>query len=141
MKKLFSTLLVAVLLLGTLTACMGGNKMDDPIFLAQILDEDYDLGLIVDDEDVSMHADDLEIREKGISWLLWAEPSDDGGEKLGCFIFCEDVDTAKKMAADLEKYLDKNDELREFMVRCTIERSGDMVFFGCEDVWEDAQEA
>lgn len=139
MKKLFGALLIALLLFGTLTACSVGKK--EPLELAKFLDEDCDVYLLVDNEVLDRFADEFEVRAKGINIILKVTPTNGDSEKSGYFVYCENASTAKKMVEDLEKFADKDDDYFDDVLRFIIERSGSMVFFGCEDVWEDAKEA
>lgn len=139
MKKITCMLLVMLMLLGTLTACM--DKEPDPLALAKALDaEDYTVQMMVDDEQIGDVADELEIRAKGITCVLPACPNEGkDDDKIGIFIFCDSTDIAEDMIEDLEAFADKEEDLLDNIVRCIIERSGKMVFIGCEDAWEDAQ--
>ena len=124
------------MLLVFLIACTGGNRKYDPIALVHILDENYCVELIVDDDEILVFPHE---GKHEILCMLVAEPAH-SDEKIGYFLFCDNVDFAKKMEKHIEETVGMNEKAYGDIVRFAVERSGDLVFFGCEDVWEKVQE-
>ena len=139
MKKFLSVFMVILLCVMAFSSC--GKTKDDPLALAKFFDEkDYYVELAIDDEDIGDCADMFEVRAKGIEYILFAAPDDgEDDEKAGVFIFCESKDVAEKVFEDLEEFIEDDEDFSEDVVRGIVERSGKLVFVGCEDTWEDWQ--
>ena len=145
MKKFLCLLCTLVLLASALASCNSkenkentANDSIDPFELTSRLDAAYYLGMIVDDEEIKSYADEFEIRSKGIRYIVYAEPEEYYDERAGYFIFCQDTDVAMNLEEDLNDFLDGEDG-EDFFTRGMVAREGVVVFFGCEDAWEDAQ--
>ena len=137
MKKILYVLIVSLLLCSMLSAC--GNSNNDPIYIAEMLDEEeYWVEIVIDDDDIDDISDELELNAKKIRYVIYAEPEDWDDEKAGFFILCESEESAKDTEEDLTTYLNSEDCDLTF-VRTLITRSGNVIFFGCEDVWECIQ--
>ena len=135
MRKIM--IFVAIMYILMLSSC--SNVKDDPTDLAKNYDaKDYAVKMCVDDEEIKEFADEFEVRSKGIYCIVVVVPNNgDDYDKMGIFIYCNDNDSAEKMAEDLEKYVNSNEDFKEETLRETVDRKGKVVFIGSEDTWED----
>lgn len=132
MKKILILFSILALLLCFFSSCKFKNL--DPDDIAKTLeDNQYGVYFEWDKDEIKNTADEMDIRSKGIYCILYAEPDKYWDERSGYFIFCESNDIAKK----IEKDLKENDDIKDWVTRCIVERSKKTVFIGCEDVWED----
>jgi len=135
-------LFLIVVILGVLLISSRISSKNDPMSLVKNFNEkDYRVQMWVNNEDIKDMADGLEVRSNGIICYIAASPSDienlgEAAKKAGVFFCCKDNKTAKKLQADLEAFVSKEEEFQEF-VRGIVVRDGKIVFMGCEDVWEE----
>lgn len=152
MKKLIC-IIAAVILLAFLVACNDNDSEEkndpttlvhDPITLTQLLGDDYTVEILIDDADDDefppMLISFFGLSQEDVCSILEATPVHEGDDKMGIFIFCKDMSAAKNVEEDMESFAETYEILVNDFSRFTIERSGDLVFFGCEDVWEKVQE-
>ncbi len=135
MRKILCMMVAVMALVGALASC--SQQGGDPLSLAKTMDEaDYEVSVYVDQDYLKEFAENWEIRSKGIEYIVCVYR--DSQKKSGVFFYCSDKETAERMVKDLEDHADKED-LQDKYTRFMIERKGTLVFFGCEDAWEDAQ--
>ena len=137
MKKVLSVFIATILLICSLVSCV--NTANDPLALAdQFEEKNYDVGIAIDDDEIKELANEIDIRAKGIKYILHVAPQEeDEWDRWGIFIFCEDIKTAKNAAEGLREYIDENEDFKEEVARAIVEQEGALVFVGCEDAWED----
>ena len=147
MKRIIAVVLAMLACVVVFSSCFGGGKnQNDPIKLAQAFDdEDYTVGLMVDESQITEIADEFEVSSKGIYCILVVSPEEDDDDyygndeksKAGMFIYCEDSATAKKMQKELTAFSESDEDFKEDIKRPVVERSGKMVFVGSADAWEE----
>ena len=137
MKKILCVAVIIFITILSLSSC--SNLSSNPLKTAKSLNEEGYEAFIVTGETIKEFADEFKVRSKGISCVVVAR--DEGGRigSGGLFIYCDDNTTAKNMVEDLEDFIDSNEDFDEDFVRGIVERSGKIVFIGCEDTWEDLQ--
>ena len=138
MKKALYLLIVVVASVIALLFC-NGNAKNNPIEIAKKFQEkDFYIEITVDKEDFENLADKIDASNKGIECIVAIEPNDYGIEKGAAIFFCKDTKTAKAIEKDIEDYADKMTKYDAiYFKRALVKRSGRLVFFGCEDIWED----
>lgn len=140
MKKITKTIimLVSVFFVLLLASCSKSVLNEDPIKIARDMDEkSYDSQILVDSKDIEDFADEFNIREMDIEWIVAIEAEDwQDYDKVGVLIYTSDRKSAKEMHQDLEEYMDENKDDMEEVKRPIVERSGKYVFIGSEIVWD-----
>ena len=139
MKKTLSIIMIVISLtvcLSVLSSC--DNMKKDPLALASFFDDNnYYTYISIDDEDIKDVADELKVRAKGITCVVAVQPDNYEDERMGIFIYCESASVAKELFADLETFVQNNQEFTDEIERCIVECSGTLAYIGCEDAWED----
>ena len=137
MRKIM--IFVAIMCILMLSSC--SNIKDDPVDLAKSYDaKEYAVKMYVDDEEIKEFADEFEVRSKEVFCIVAVAPNNgDDYDKMGIFIYCNDNDSAEKMAEDLEQYVNSNEDFKEEILREIVDRKGKVVFIGSEDTWEENQ--
>ena len=135
MKKKLSVLAFIIALMCFLSSCV--TISNDPTKLAVVLGEKgYDTWVYVDSEEILDIGDvEFDLNFKNVYCVISAIPKgshDD--DQAGAFLYCESRSSARKLEKALKEYLD---DVKDEAMRATVERTGKIVFVGCEDMWED----
>ena len=118
----------------TLVAC--GSKAVDPFdIMVRLGEKDYGIYFMINEDDIEEMANEIDVSSRGVEYLIYVEPDKYYDERAGVFIFCEDKQSADKLEATLEDNADEKNHI----TRDIVVRKGLMIFYGCEDAWEDAQ--
>ena len=138
MKKIVKAVLILMVTLSFVVVLASCSRIsEDPLKIVKELDKaSYDSQIAVDSSDLEEFADELEIREEDIEWMIVIESEEwDSYDEIGILIYCKNYKTAKEMQQDLENYADENEDLLEEIKRPVIERQGKYVFLGAEKIW------
>lgn len=135
MKKALSLLMVAIMLVLSLVSC-GGDKYDTLTVAKDLEEKGYYVDIAINEEDIEDFADELNVSNKGVESVLYFEPEEDDYEKAGVMFFCESNKIAKALAKDLKDYAEKmTEDDYIYFKRALVKRSGNVIFFGYEDIW------
>lgn len=136
--KIILVLLVSILFVLLLASCSKSALNDNPAKIVRNMDEkSYDSQLLVDSSDIEEFADEFNVRETDIEWIIAIEAEDwQDYDKMGILIYASNKKSAKEMQQDLEDYMEDNEVEMEEVKRPTVERNGKYVFIGSEVVWE-----
>lgn len=150
MKRLTLFLLILSLCLTAMTSCFGGKTMNDPIALANALEEGdrherYKVGIGFSAADMERNCKALGVEDDAIYCMMaFQGPPRDGakGNNMGNLAYCKNTATAKAVEkAAIDRYGHVSGDENPLIYDFIIERSGKLVFWGCADSWEKIKES
>ena len=142
MKKLFGLVLVAALCAASFV--LGNYLNRDALDIMDHLEEQgYIVQAIVDEDDYkSIFVEDMSVDRSCVNCLFVVQDPEEiyTGDGYGLFFYCNSPEEADEVYVGLEAYFKKMHGGNLFESRYTVLKNDKVVFYGNEEVFEDAVE-